>query len=126
MDTYLGYNQILMYLLNEEKIAFITLTTNYCYKVMLFGLKNTWAIYQRLMNKIFAEHIKTLMEVYIDDMLVKTMEEEELLPNLEIVFDCLCNHMMKLIKSSKVCLRRWSRKIFGFYAYTSRDWDESW
>ena len=36
------------------------------------------------------------MEVYIDDTLVKTMEEEELLPNLETFFDCLCKHKMRL------------------------------
>ena len=63
---------------------------------MLFGLKNAGAAYQSLMNKIFAEHIETLMEVYIDDMLVKTKEEEELLPNLEIVFNCLQKHRMRL------------------------------
>ena len=36
------------------------------------------------------------MEVYIDDMLVKTKEEEELLSNLEIVFGCLRKHKMRL------------------------------
>ena len=54
------------------------------------------ATYQRLMNKIFANHIETLTKVYIDDVLVKTMKEEELLPNLEIVFDCLHKHRMSL------------------------------
>ena len=71
-----------MHRLDEEKTAFITLTANYCYKVMPFGLKSRGATYQRLMYKIFADHIGTLMEVYIDNMLVKTMEEEKLLPNL--------------------------------------------
>ena len=63
---------------------------------MPFGLKNAKATYQRLMNKIFAKHIEILMEVYIDDMLVKTKEEEELLPNLEAVFGCLRRHRMRL------------------------------
>ena len=48
------------------------------------------------MNKIFVEHIRTLMEVYIDDMLVKIMEEEELLSNLKTVFGCLRKHKMRL------------------------------
>ena len=49
--------------LDKEKTAFITSTANYCYKVMPFGLKYVEAAYQRLMNKIFTEHIGTLMEV---------------------------------------------------------------
>lgn len=85
MDVYSRYNQIPMHLLDEEKTAFITPMTNYCYKVMSFGLKNVEATYQRLMKKIFSEHIGTLMKVYINNMLVKTMEEEELLPNLETI-----------------------------------------
>ena len=40
MDTYLRYNQILMYPYDEEKTTFINPMANYCYKVMLFGLKN--------------------------------------------------------------------------------------
>ena len=85
-----------MHPLDEEKTAFITPTTNYCYKVMPFRFKNAGATYQRPMNKIFAEHIGTLMEVYIDDMLVKTREEEEHLSNLEIMFGCLRKHNMRL------------------------------
>ena len=71
MDAYSGYNQIPMCHLDEEKTAFITPMANYCYKVMPFGLKNAGATYQRLMNKVFAELIGDLMEVYIDDMLIK-------------------------------------------------------
>ena len=72
LDVYSGYNQIPMHRLNEEKIVFITLTDSYCYKVMPFRLKNLGATYQRLMNKIFAKHIEALIEIYIDDMLIKT------------------------------------------------------
>ena len=61
MDAYSGYNQILMYPLNEAKTAFITLIANYCYKVMPFRLKNGGVTYQRLMNKIFSEYIGNLM-----------------------------------------------------------------
>ena len=56
---------------------------------MPFGLKNVGATYQRLMNKVFSEHIKNLMEIYIDDMLVKTKEDDSLLSNLEAVFSYL-------------------------------------
>ena len=43
LDAYLGYNQILMYSNDEENIAFITEDVNYCYRVMLFELKNVGA-----------------------------------------------------------------------------------
>ena len=85
-----------MHPLDEEKTAFITPMGNYCYRVIPFGLKNAGATYQRLMNKIFTEHIRVLMEVYIDDMLVKTKMEEELLQNLKTLFSCLRKHRMRL------------------------------
>ena len=96
MDAYLGYNQILVHPLDEEKTAFITPMANYCYKVMLFGLRNAKATYQRVMNKVFLEHIGNLMEVYIDNKLVKTKDENSLLSDLEVVFSCLRRHNMRL------------------------------
>ena len=95
-DAYSGYNQILMCHIDEEKTGFITPTANYCYKVMPFDLKNMGATYQRLMNKVFTELIGDLMEVYIDDMLIKTREEGSLLSDLEVVFSCLRQHNMRL------------------------------
>ena len=64
------------------------------------------------MNKIFADHIGTSIEVYIDDMSVKMMEEEELLSNLEIVFGCLCKHRMKLNPQCAFAVE--VRKFLGF------------
>ena len=61
-----------MYLSDEEHTSFITDRGLYCYKVMPFGLKNTGAIYQRMVNMMFAKQIGRTMEVYIDDMLVKS------------------------------------------------------
>ncbi|RDX85496.1 hypothetical protein CR513_33312, partial [Mucuna pruriens] len=76
MDAYLGYNQIKMHPQDEAKIAFITDSRTYCYKVMPFGLKNVEATYQHLMDKIFEEIIGTDMEVYVDDMVVKLMSHK--------------------------------------------------
>ena len=72
MDACLGYNQIPMYVPDEEHTSFITDQGLYCYKVMLFGLKNVGATYQRMVNMKFAEQIGQTMEVYVDDMLVKS------------------------------------------------------
>ena len=55
MDALFGYNQIRMATKDEEKIAFIMSQGLYCYKVMLFELKNVRATYQRLVTKVFVD-----------------------------------------------------------------------
>jgi hypothetical protein len=57
---------------DEEKTAFMTDRANFCYKVMPFGLKNAGATYQRLMDKVFKNEIGKTIEVYVDDMVVKS------------------------------------------------------
>ena len=61
----------------------------YYYKVMPFGLKNVGATYQRLVNKMFSKQIGRNMEVYVDDMLVKSKEELAHLDDLEETFATL-------------------------------------
>ena len=53
LDVYSGYNQITMYGPDRSKTTFITDQANYCYEVMPFGLKNTGATYQQLMDRVF-------------------------------------------------------------------------
>lgn len=55
MDAFSGYNQILMNLDEQEKIAFITKRGIFCYKFMPFGLKNASATYQQLVNRMFTD-----------------------------------------------------------------------
>jgi len=74
MDAYSGYNQIKMHLDDGKATTFTTNKGLYCYKVMPFGLKNAGATYQRLMNMMLAEHIGKIIEVYVDDMLVKSIK----------------------------------------------------
>ena len=74
LDAYTGYNHIQMYRPDISKTTFTTDTANYCYKVMPFGLKNVGATYQRLTDKMFKEKIGKNMEVYVDDMIVKSCE----------------------------------------------------
>ena len=77
MDAYSGYNQIRMNPGDEEKTSFITDQGTYCYRVMPFGLKNARATYQRLVNYMFRDLIGKSMEVYVDDLLVKSKEETD-------------------------------------------------
>jgi hypothetical protein len=73
MDTFSGYNQIHMDEVDQEKTSFITDRSLYCYKMMSFGLKNVGATYQRLVKKMFRDQIGRNVEVYVDDMLVKSI-----------------------------------------------------
>ena len=73
MDNYSRYNQILMRAEDQEKTAFMIDKGIYCYKVMLFGLKNAGSTYQLLVIMMFKEHVGGTMEVYSDDMLVKSI-----------------------------------------------------
>ncbi|KAL5565596.1 hypothetical protein UlMin_028760 [Ulmus minor] len=82
MDAYSGYNQIRMHEEDQEHTAFLTNQGLYCYKVMPFGLKNAGATYQRLVNKMFKDQIGKTMEVYVEDMLVKSLKTEEHIQNL--------------------------------------------
>ena len=81
---------------DQEKIPFITSQWLYCYKVMPFGLKNAGAIYQRLVNKMFSKKIRRNMEVYVDDILVKSKEELTHLDDLKETFATLRQYQMKL------------------------------
>ena len=86
IDVFSGYNQIKMAEEDQEKTAFITSQGLYFYKVMPFGLKNARATYQRLVNKMFNKQIGRNMEVYVDDMIVKSKEELAHLNDLKETF----------------------------------------
>nr|KYP73712.1 Retrovirus-related Pol polyprotein from transposon 297 family [Cajanus cajan] len=96
LDAYSGYNQIPMHPRDEEKMAFITDSANYCYQVMPFGLKNAGATYQRLMNKVFRHQLGRNMEVYVDDMVVKSGDLAKHVADLSEVFQQLCRYDMRL------------------------------
>ncbi|XP_065636550.1 uncharacterized protein LOC136070478 [Quercus suber] len=89
MDAFSGYNQIKMKESDQEKTSFITSQGLFCYKVMPFGLKIAGATYQRLMDKMFAHQIGRNVQVYVDDMLVKSLFEKDHLSDLQETFDTL-------------------------------------
>ena len=61
---------------DHDHTSFLTDQDLFCYNVMPFGLKNTGVTYQRVVNKMFKEQIGRIMEVYVDDMLVKILKAE--------------------------------------------------
>ena len=102
MEACSGYNQIRMDEADHEKTSFITSQGLFCYKVMPFGLKNVGATYQKLMNKMFANQIGRNVQVYVDDMLVKSWREEDNLKDLKEKFGTLRSYNMKLNPSKCV------------------------
>ena len=113
MDAFSRYNQIKMAEEDQEKTTFITSQGLYCYKVMPFGLKNAGATYQRLVNKIFSKQIRRNIDVYVDDMLIKSKQELAHLDNLKETFATLKQYQMKL-NPSKCAFGVASGKFLGF------------
>jgi hypothetical protein len=78
MDGNAGYNQIFMAPEDIHKTTFRVpgAVGLFEYVVMTFGLKNAGATYQRAMNYIFHDLIGKLVEIYIDDFVVKSASVE--------------------------------------------------
>jgi hypothetical protein len=89
LDAYSGYNQIKLKKEDEKKTAFITPYGVFCYQVMSFGLKNAGATYQRMMQNCLGSQIGRNIQVYIDDVVIATREEESLISDLAETFDNL-------------------------------------
>ena len=99
LDAFLGYHQIPLALGDQEKTAFVTSTGNYHYKVMPFGFKNTGSTYQRMMTRIFKPQLSKSIEIYIDDMVVKSKVASEYVGDLENIFEILRKHKLRLNNS---------------------------
>ena len=113
MDAFSGYNQIRMHEDDQEKTSFVISQGFFCYRVMPFGLKNAGATYQRLINRMFAPQIGRNVQVYVDDMLVKSRMEEDHLEDLRETFDTLRSYNMKL-NPGKCTFGVTAEKFIGF------------
>ena len=113
MDAFSGYNQISMNSDDQEKTSFVTAQGTYCYRIMPFGLKNARATYQRLVNRMFQKQIGATMEVYIDDMLVKSTTASLHIAHLSEAFQILRNYNMKL-NPAKCAFSVSAGKFLGF------------
>ena len=113
IDAFSGYNQIKMSEEDQERTSFVTNQGLFCYKMMSFGLKNAGATYQRLMNKMFTHQIGRNVQVYVDDMLVKSLCENDHLDDLQEIFDTVRSYNMKL-NLSKCVFGVTAGKFLGF------------
>ncbi|GJQ90645.1 reverse transcriptase domain-containing protein [Tanacetum coccineum] len=81
---------------DEEKTVFITSQGIFCYSKMPFGLKNAGATYQRLVDKAFQKQIGGNLEVYVDDLVIKSHAEHEIIRDIDETFKTLKEINMKL------------------------------
>ena len=113
LDAFQGYYQIPLALEDQEKTAFVTPTRNYHYKVMPFGLKNAGSTYQRMMTKMFEPQLGMNIEVYIDDIVVKSKEVSDHVEDLGSIFETLREHKLRL-NASKCSFGVGSGKFLGY------------
>ncbi|GKV06953.1 hypothetical protein SLEP1_g18770 [Rubroshorea leprosula] len=98
MDGHSGYNQIFIADADVPKTAFRCpgAVGTFKWVVMPFGLKNAGATYQRAMNAIFHDMIGKFMEIYIDDVVVKSHGEADHLVHLRKAFERMRQHGLKM------------------------------
>ena len=98
LDGYSSYNQIFIAEEDVPKTAFRCpgALGTYEWVVMPFGLKNVGATYQRAMNSIFHDFIETFMQIYIDDIVVKSLSGKDHLSNLRHSFERMRKHGLKM------------------------------
>ena len=113
LDAFQGYHQIPLALGNQEKTAFVTPIGNYHYKVMPFGLKNARSTYQRMITRMFEPQLGKSIEVYIDDMVVKSKVVSEHIGDLGNIFEILRKHKLRL-NASKCSFGFRSGKFLGY------------
>jgi hypothetical protein len=113
LDCYSGYHQIALKEEDQIKTAFITPYGTYAYKTMSFGLKNAGATYQREIQMCFVDQLHRNVEAYVDDVVIKTRDSDELIADLEEIFNSLRRFWWKL-NPTKCIFGVPSGKLLGF------------
>ena len=113
LDAFQGYHQISLALDDQEKTAFVTLTGNYHYKVMHFGLKNVGSTYQRMMTRMFESQLDNSIKVYIDDIVVNSKVVFEHVGDFKNIFEILRKHKLRL-NASKCFFGVGAEKFLGY------------
>src|ERR1043165_437646 len=76
IDLKAAYWQVPVRKQDREKTAFRTASRHYQYKVMPFGLNNTLAMFQRLMNDVLRNYLKKFVAVYLDDIIIFSKDKK--------------------------------------------------
>ena len=113
LDAFQGYHQIPLALDDQEKTAFVTPIGNFHYKVMSFGLKNAGSTYQRMITRMFESQLGKNIEIYIDDMVVKSKMVSKHLGDLRAIFEILRKYKLRL-NASKCSFNVGLGKFLGY------------
>jgi hypothetical protein len=108
LDAYSGFHQIRMSREDRKHTAFVTVDGLYCYVVMPYGLKNALPTFVRAVSKTFGDLIRDKVDIYVDDIVVKTRKGLTLVEDLTLVFGKL--RATRTAKPGEVCLRCLHRK----------------
>ena len=96
MDSFMGYNQIKIVSKDMTKITFTTEWGIYCYTIMLIQLKNAGATYQRMAIALLHDMMHNEVEVYVDDMIVKSKDRGGHIINLMKFFERIKEYRLRL------------------------------
>ncbi|GJV81092.1 reverse transcriptase domain-containing protein [Tanacetum coccineum] len=118
LDAYKGYHQIPIAEKDKEKTAFYTREGVFYYRRLPFGLKNAGATYQRLIDKVFNHQLGRNMEVNVDDIVIKSNVEEEMLADIKETLDGLRAINLKL--NPKKCSFGVKEGIFSGHLITKQ------
>src|SRR5579883_2485065 len=113
LDCYSGYHQIALKEEDQIKTSFITPFGAYCYTTMSFGLKNAGAMYQRAIQLCLTKQLRRNVEAYVDDVVIKTKDPDDLIADLAATFGSLREYRWKL-NPKKCVFGVPSRKLLGF------------
>ncbi|GKV30032.1 hypothetical protein SLEP1_g38898 [Rubroshorea leprosula] len=113
LDAYSGYHQVPMAAEDEEKTLFYAGDEIYYYVMMPFGLKNAGATYQKMVTIVFRAQIGRNLEVYVDEIVVKSLKVDDHLTDLEETFNNLRQNRMRL-NPAKCIFGVESGKFLGF------------
>jgi hypothetical protein len=113
LDAYSGFHQIQMPREDRKHTSFVTVDGLYYYVVMSYGLKNALPTFVRAMSKTFGDLIRDKVEVYVDDIVVKTKRGSTLVEDLTLVFDKLRATRTKL-NPNKCVFGVSAEKLLGF------------
>jgi hypothetical protein len=118
LDGNAGYNQIFMVEEDVTKTAFRCpgFVGLFEWVVMTFSLKNARATYQHAMNLIFHDLLGRIMEVYIDDVVVKSADFVNHLADLRMAFERMRKYGLKM-NPGKCAFGMWAGHFLGFVVH---------
>jgi hypothetical protein len=112
LDGFLGCNQVLAHLDDQDKTTFTTPWGSFMYVKMPFSLMNTGATFQRVMDITFVEDLGRFIVIYLDDVTVFSQSDEEHLRHLRRVFE-KCRRFGISLNPKKILFRLEEGKLLG-------------